>query len=273
MAAPANNSSNLRQRILTGVGLGTALLAALWWLPTPAWAVLMGFIVAAGAWEWADMIGYAGRLRIVYSVLAPLLAAALHLLPIASIALACGAFWLLLAPLWLARGWPIPKGAAGGALGWLVLAPTGFAAIYLHAYSPRLLLACILLTVIADSAAYFSGRRFGGHFIRRKLAPRISPGKSWEGVIGGAVAVALYTLAISLGLLACASACAMRLQGFAFLLFVASILGDLFESHAKRQAGIKDSGSLLPGHGGVLDRMDSLTAVLPLAFCFLVFWK
>jgi len=154
-------------------------------------------------------------------------------------------------------------------LGWLLLAPTGYAAVAVHSFSPRLLFATMLLAVIADSAAYFTGRRYGRH----KLAPRISPGKSWEGALGAALAVALYVLAIAVFALHESAGNSLRLLGYSFILFVASILGDLFESHAKRQAGIKDSGNWLPGHGGVLDRIDSLAAVLPLALGFLLLWN
>src|SRR5262249_46458483 len=131
---------------------------------------------------------------------------------------------------------------------------------------PALLLAVLGAVWISDSAAYFVGRRFG----KRKLAPSISPGKTWEGVAGALVAVVLYALAWAalgkpgnrllggpLGVLALAAA----LAGLA----VVGIIGDLFESLIKRQAGVKDSGTLLPGHGGILDRIDAPVAMLPLA--------
>ncbi len=227
-------------------------------------------IVALGAWEWAGLVKFAPLARLGYAAITPLLSLAVYdHAPRESIAITAAVFWLVLAPLWLARGWRIPGGLGGALLGWLLLAPTGYAAVYLHGYSPRLLLACILLAVIADSAAYFSGRRFGKH----KLAPRISPGKSWEGAIGAALAVAVYALLIGFFALHESPGKTALLLGFALILFVASILGDLFESHGKRQAGIKDSGDWLPGHGGILDRIDSLTAVLPLALCFLLLWQ
>ena len=268
MAAPANNSSSAR--ILTGLALGAVFLAALLGLPTPAWGMVMLGIVALGAWEWAGLVKFEARERLAYTLATPLITlAAYHYIPKELIAATAAVFWLLLAPLWLARGWAIPGGPGGALLGWLLLAPTGYAAVYLHGTSPKLLLACILLAVIADSAAYFSGRRFGRH----KLAPRISPGKSWEGAIGAALAVAIYALLVSVFVLHETAGRGAILLGSALILFVASILGDLFESHAKRQAGIKDSGNWLPGHGGVLDRIDSLAAVLPLALCFLLLWQ
>jgi phosphatidate cytidylyltransferase len=124
--------------------------------------------------------------------------------------------------------------------------------------SPWLLLGVMALVWIADTAAYFAGRRFG----RRKLAPGISPGKSWEGVAGAGIALVLYASAIS------AAIVGLRIPGALILaaaLLYFSILGDLFESWMKRLAGVKDSGTILPGHGGILDRIDALTAALPIA--------
>jgi phosphatidate cytidylyltransferase len=128
----------------------------------------------------------------------------------------------------------------------------------MSALRPLEVLLVLVLVWIADTAAYFMGRAWG----RRKLAPSISPGKSWEGAIGGVGGAAAYAII-----------CANFIQGIAWPAFLAaavllamvSIVGDLFESAAKRQAGVKDSGTLLPGHGGILDRIDSATAVLPLA--------
>lgn len=270
MAAPANNSSSARQRILTGLVLGAVFLSALLGLPTPAWGGVMLAVVGLGAWEWANLVKFSPKARLFYALTTPLLTfIAAQLAPAEAIAGFAALFWLLIVPLWLARGWTIPRGGDGGLIGWMLLLPTGYAAIHLHAHDPLLLLACILLAVIADSAAYFTGRRYG----RRKLAPRISPGKSWEGAYGAALAVALYALLVNVFALHADPAHVALLLLFVLILFVASILGDLFESHAKRQAGIKDSGHWLPGHGGVLDRIDSLTAVLPLALCFLLLWQ
>lgn len=265
MAAPANNSSNLKSRVLTGLMLGGVFLAALLYLPTAAWGLVMYAIVALGGWEWGGLLKLARPARYAYALSVPLMALALgqlpnHLLVFAPLL----PFWLLLVPLWLKRLWPLPHGPWGLMLGWVILAPTGLAAIELHRASPNLVLGAILLAVIADSGAYFTGRMFG----KRKLAPAISPGKTWEGAMGAAAAVVLYALAVSAGFPSCSLGCLGGLELAAFLLFVASVLGDLFESHAKRQAGVKDSGDWLPGHGGVLDRADSLSAVLPLAYLF-----
>ena len=152
------------------------------------------------------------------------------------------------------------------AVGVLALVPAFAALIELRAGHPGLLLAVLGTAWISDSAAYLVGRRFG----RRKLAPSISPGKTWEGVAGALVAVAVYALAwVALGApdnrwlggpLAIPALAAVLLA-----LAVVGIIGDLFESLIKRQAGVKDSGNLLPGHGGILDRIDAPVAMLPLA--------
>jgi phosphatidate cytidylyltransferase len=147
-----------------------------------------------------------------------------------------------------------------------------FAAIVaLYHHSPLYLLSVMVLVWIADIGAYFSGKAFG----KRKLAPSISPGKSWEGAIGGASAVLLISaLTVLFGGAALADTFAVAVQarfGWAALaavlvvLAAASVVGDLFESQLKRRAGVKDSSRLLPGHGGVLDRIDALVPVLPLA--------
>ena len=150
-------------------------------------------------------------------------------------------------------------------IGWLVLIATWMALVELQARSPALLLAFMAVVWIADTAAYFTGRRFG----RRKLAPSISPGKTWEGVWGalsatGAYALLLLALAPSAGLREPRSiAVAALWLALVLLLTAMSIVGDLFESQLKRQRGVKDSGNLLPGHGGVLDRIDALLAAMP----------
>jgi phosphatidate cytidylyltransferase len=161
-------------------------------------------------------------------------------------------FWIVVAPFWLRRGVQ-RRGLA--VAGFVVILPAALAFVILK---PLEVLLVLLLVWIADTAAYFVGRAWG----KRKLAPAISPGKTWEGALGGAAGALVY--AIILGTF---------IEGLfwvpyllaAALLAVLSIVGDLFESAAKRQAAVKDSGTLLPGHGGVLDRIDSATAALPAA--------
>ena len=178
------------------------------------------------------------------------------------------AFWIVAAPLWLARK-ARPSPGTCAVAGWLVVWPTWYAFVVLRDASPWLLLAIAALVWVADIAAYFAGRKFGRH----KLAPAVSPGKTWEGVAGAMLGVALYGVALDY----VAQAHPTPLSGiFGFSLGVPvivamlglaalSVVGDLFESWMKRGAGLKDSSSLLPGHGGILDRIDALTSTLPVA--------
>jgi phosphatidate cytidylyltransferase len=163
-------------------------------------------------------------------------------------------FWVVAAPLWLWRGVRELHRPALAAAGFVVIVP---AALALAILEPAEVLAVLVLVWIADTAAYFVGRAFGRH----KLAPSISPGKTWEGAAGGVGGALVY--AILLGMLAGSAWWAYL--AIAVVLAALSIVGDLFESAAKRQAGVKDSGTLLPGHGGIMDRIDSATATLPLA--------
>ena len=169
--------------------------------------------------------------------------------------LLAAAFWLLLAPLWLWRGVAAEHQRLLALAGVPVLLPAGLAMVALPA--PQLL-AVLALTWIADTAAYFAGTRWGRH----KLAPSVSPGKTWEGAAGGLVGVLVYAGIMAAMVEGIAWA---PFLGTAALLAALSIVGDLFESAAKRQAAVKDSGALLPGHGGILDRIDSATSTLPIA--------
>jgi phosphatidate cytidylyltransferase len=164
-------------------------------------------------------------------------------------------FWIVLAPLWMWRGVRPAQATWIGAAGFAVLVPAGLA---MAALEPLEVLLVLVLVWIADTAAYFVGRAWG----QRRLAPAISPGKSWEGAIGGLIGAAVYAIIIAFFTERSAW---LALVATAVLLGMVSIVGDLFESAAKRQAGVKDSGALLPGHGGMLDRIDSATATLPLA--------
>jgi phosphatidate cytidylyltransferase len=209
----------------------------------------MALVVAAAAYEWARLCGmqpvlYAVALAFLFFVIKP--EPAWFLL--------AGAFWILVAPLWLWRGVSPGHRRLLALAGVPLLVPAGLALV---ALPPREVLAVLVLCWVADTAAYFVGVRYG----RRKLAPAISPGKTWEGAAGGLAGVLAYALALGLW----AGARLDLLLAAAALLAVLSVVGDLFESAAKRQAGVKDSGALLPGHGGVLDRIDSATATLPLA--------
>jgi len=232
-----------------------------------------------GAGEWAGLAGFrpAGAVLFVAAVL--LIGASLLFAgaagfsddkgwPEALLVSLCGTttlFWLFIAPLWLYSGWRVTSAPALAIVGWLLLIATWVAVVQVRARGPGLLLALMAIVWIADTAAYFAGRRFGRH----KLAPSISPGKTWEGVAGAMLAVAAYALALlafaeSGGWVhAVTPGAAAAWTVLAVLLASLSIVGDLFESHMKRQRGVKDSGRLLPGHGGVLDRIDALIAAMP----------
>lgn len=256
----------LKQRVITAIILLTLFGAALFGLPAIGWAALTWGIILIGAREWAVLAQLSGWRGTWYAVLTAAMMAGL-LLPSAEplalpLYLAAALGWLIGVPLWLARGWQIRQQAVMALVGWLVLLPTGLALVALRATSPWLLLGVMALVWIADSAAYFAGRRFGKH----KLAPSISPGKTWEGAAGALLGVLLYVGALTAShngtLLGFGWVSGLLLAAFWVAL---SIIGDLFESAIKRQAGVKDSGTLLPGHGGLLDRIDALTSTLPLA--------
>jgi phosphatidate cytidylyltransferase len=244
------------RRAGTAAVLLAALVAALFLLPRAGIVVLMALVVAAAALEWARLCALSVALYAGGAVVAFLVAFGLDLSR--PVFLVATAFWLLAAPAWLWQRVRSEQRAALAAAGFVVLVPAALAMVALEPGEALLVLA---VAWIADTAAYLAGTRWGRH----KLAPAISPGKTWEGAAGGLIGAGAYAMILSLIL---AGAQATRMAAFvgaAALLVTVSIVGDLFESAAKRQAGVKDSGALLPGHGGVLDRIDSATAILPVA--------
>jgi phosphatidate cytidylyltransferase len=229
----------------------------------------MAAVVGAAAYEWATLSHYSARVAALYAGL--LAGCALILLKLAgvdwpvyqsAIIWLALAFWLVVAPLWLLGRWQAPQPFVRAAVGVVVLLPTWVALLYLHARGPAVLLGVMAVVWIADTAAYFAGRQFGRH----KLAPAISPGKTWEGVAGALVALAIYAAVLSQLTTLPLLSLFFMIAGLLYL----SVLGDLFESWIKRVAGMKDSGNLLPGHGGVLDRIDALTSTLPVATGMLI---
>ena len=266
-------------RILTALVLIPVTIAALFLLPPRAWGALTLMIVIIASNEWAMLSGYRKQSGLLVVAGTFLIGACLLFTPwpgfdagggwpealVVSICGAATLFWVVIAPAWLYFGWRIESKIVLTLVGWLALTATWVAVVQLQTRSPALLLALMAIVWIADSAAYFAGRRFG----KRKLAPAISPGKTWEGVYGGLIAVAVYALALlpfaegagySAPMLAPSAIVWVALVlGLAGL----SVVGDLFESQLKRHRGVKDSGKLLPGHGGVLDRIDALMAALP----------
>lgn len=262
---------SVKTRVATAAPLIIGLLAALYWAPTPLWIGLTGIVLVLAAHEWAGMAGIARTPALFYACVIGAISLSLAFIApgLAEAYYPALAFWLL-APLLLAHSVSIRPPALHLLLGGIVLIPTHLGMIALRNISPDLLVVVVGVVVIADSAAYFSGRRFGKH----KLAPGISPGKTWEGAIGAGLAITLYAALLHLfAPSVCNLHCLVQALAVFWTLFGLSVLGDLFESTLKRQAGIKDSGNLLPGHGGILDRIDSLTAVLPAATLFWMWLK
>jgi phosphatidate cytidylyltransferase len=250
----------LRQRVITALLLGPVLLWVVLWAPHRVTLCVIGAAILIGAWEWAQFCRLPAIGRWCYALLvaAALFAAAQvddsNLAPLFAGAIV----WWSIALCWLL--WAPIKGQAwlAGLAGLAALVPTWLALTRVHAaeHGPQILLLFLLLIFAADIGAYFAGRRFG----RFKLAPRVSPGKTWEGAIGGLLA------GVGVAVLGGAMF-GFRQPAFMALCFATvmlSIVGDLTESMFKRQTGIKDSSALLPGHGGVLDRIDSITAAAPM---------
>jgi phosphatidate cytidylyltransferase len=274
----------LKQRIITAAVLLAILLPALFWPSPMPFAVVTLLLLAAGAWEWGRLngVGQVGAVLAAVACLALCVASwRLGLLdrPLPVLWTIAGALWVL-AGAWLLRsgvtGWSrIPRpvrmvcGVLALWLAWLAVAQARVIGV-------NFLLSVLVLVWVADIFAYFAGRAFGLKFTRQKLAPTISPGKSWEGVWGGMAGVLVLAAAwaaMDATLQAQVPSLYTRLAApGAWLLVIAvlflaamSVVGDLVESLIKRSAGVKDSSHLLPGHGGVLDRVDALLPTLPLA--------
>lgn len=269
----------LKTRVVTAFVLVLSFLAALFLLPAFAWDGLMVLLSLFAALEWGRFMGMRRLGSTAYAILTTAAVAILILLApdqwpfvaLAAFSAILLLFWIVIVPFWLRFNRP-PTGVLSlGVVGWLAIVPLVYAMVYLRAASPLGLLLLMLVVWIADTGAYFSGKRFGKH----KLAPAISPGKTVEGALGGLVLVAFYGLGLGLFLLpdilanagfeVVSSSTAVVSVLVVAALAVLSIIGDLFESMLKRQRGLKDSGMLLPGHGGILDRVDGLTSTLPFA--------
>lgn len=258
----------LRTRIITAAVLIAGFLIALFMTSTQVWALLTLGITLIGIWEWSNLIklnkiqmtclvavASGLGLFVIYASKTPF--ASYQLLVVLGLLGIAILFWMLVAPVWLITRNTCKHRLAMSLLGVSLLLATWVGIVGLHDISPWLLLAIIATVSIADSAAYFAGKRFGRH----KLAPEISPGKTWEGVAGAIFAITLYGAVL----------CYVRHHSLwlivgLWLVVILSIMGDLFESLLKRQAGLKDSGQLLPGHGGVLDRIDGLIPALAVTF-------
>ncbi len=284
----------LKQRIITALILAPAAIASIFYLPISYFAGLLMAIIAIGAWEWARFMGITNtRQRLVYVVITSMLIAALWWkLPVEET-------WLVITGLqtdvtsllWLAVLWwtiaaifmfSYPKSSAFWAknkfiialFGWLTIVPTWLAFMVLRTNNyaldefqgAQLLMYLFMLVWSADVGAYFVGKAMG----KNKLMPNVSPGKTIEGFLGGVACAAILTLIVGFSLDWSSDEFTKALIVTALIATV-SVLGDLTESMFKRQAGVKDSGTILPGHGGILDRIDSLTATAPVfALCYVL---
>ena len=241
----------LKQRIITALVLLAILLPALFYPSPVPFAAVVLVLMAGGAWEWGRLNGCGPVASVAVGAVCVAMCAASWLLglvdqPLDTLWLAAGAFWVL-GGAWLLHagvpGWPRIPGPVRLVAGVLALWLAWLAVVQARTVGINFLLSVMTLVWMADIAAYFAGRAFGLRFTRNKLAPSISPGKSWEGVWGGVAGAAM------------------------------SVVGDLIESLIKRSAGVKDSSNLLPGHGGVLDRVDALLPTLPLAMMLMTLVK
>ena len=271
----------LKQRILTALILAPIMIGGIFYLPVPEFMIFIGVITALGAWEWANLSGITNKVgRVVYAAVVGLILLGLQHFDLeqeSEVLYGALVWWVLalilvathpkLTPLW--KSTPVRL-----LMGLVILVPmwVGFVQIKSYPYSDYLMLYVMFLVWGADVGAYFAGRTFG----KRKLAPNVSPGKTWEGVYGGLATTMLFAVIAGLIL---QSKTMMDLSVKQWVLLfaitlavtVVSVVGDLVESMVKRHRGIKDSSNLLPGHGGVMDRIDSMTAALPifaLAFSF-----
>lgn len=274
----------LKQRVITALALLLILLPAVFYhSPAPFCAIAL-VLIAAGAWEWGRLNGYGQAASLAAGLVCVAACTAAWWLGMLEQSLAL--LWIVAGAVWvLAGAWALHRGVSAWSghpralrlvagmlalwLAWLALAQARVIGV-------NLLLSILVLVWVADIFAYFAGRTFGGRFSRGKLAPSISPGKSWEGVWGGMAGVVTLALAwrwadAAWGATVPSLYSHLGMKGTWLLLIAAvfmaamSVVGDLFESLVKRSAGVKDSSALLPGHGGVLDRIDALLPTLPLA--------
>lgn len=264
-------TSILAKRVATALVLGGGLLAGIWFLDSDWLALLLGALMTIGAWEWAGFIPMRSiATRGVYALaMAAVIFAtwrygrgdlATQLILVGGLAWWTASAWWISGP-----RWQLPRSVKAVA-GFLVLVPAWAALVRLHMVPTLgiwLFLYVFALVAAADVGAYFSGRWLG----RTRLAPAVSPGKTWEGLAGGLLVGAI--LAVVSGILLNVDV-AVFLGASVFVVLV-SVVGDLTESILKRQVGIKDSGRILPGHGGIMDRIDSLVAAAPVFVLALYF--
>lgn len=269
----------LRTRVVTAVVALLVLLTLIFLASDAVWSLFMLAVAFVCCWEWSRFCALGSAGQSAFLALSGVAGGALWVLyqrggadafaRISTIAFVTAAvFWIAVAPWWVARHLR-PAPAVRALAGWVVVWPTWVACVALREAGPWVLLAAAALIWVADIAAYFTGKRFGRH----KLAPAVSPGKTWEGVVGALVGVGVYGLVLALvshardlpfGPIFDPAAGIPAIMAM-MVLAVLGVVGDLFESWMKRGVGMKDSSGLLPGHGGMLDRVDALTSTLPVA--------
>lgn len=261
----------LKARVISALIMAPLVICGVLFLDNPVFSSILGAIALAGVWEWSHLIPLKTMTgRVIYTAAIAVLMWLLWLtgleLLIKPLLLVAFVWWLC-ALLWLSR----PELGAQASLlnsslkmvaGVLVILPAWAALSTLHAHGergPTLTLMLLMLVWLADIGAYFAGRQWG----KRKLAPAISPGKTWEGVYGGLLASLLFA-AIAGGLFSHSLRWTLAFMLISLIAAMFSVAGDLLESLMKRQSGIKDSGNIIPGHGGIFDRIDSLVAAAPM---------
>ncbi len=261
----------LKARILTAVVILPLFLASLFYLSDIFWIIVLLAITTIGSREWSRLAQFSVRNTILFMLLTVFVGGELLFLlwdatqidvyssSFIAVYLSSLIFWVIAVPFILKQVVNIRHPIFWMLIGWIVLFPTCLALYQLRAISPWLLLGFMATIWISDTAAYFTGRSLGKH----KLAPTISPNKTWEGVAGALVAVSVYAFVWTIW--QPNPTFAFTLIPILLIMALLGIIGDLYESLVKRQAGVKDSGTLLPGHGGILDRIDALTSALPFA--------
>ncbi len=273
----------LKERIVTAIIMVILISASIIFLPMLWLAALFAGFILVAAWEWAALAGFHSSINKFFltAFIALLMAAVIEYAQLFEVVvlwarvqdiLGLSGLWWAIALLWV-KTYPASaiiwqSTAMRVLMGCLTLVPTWLALVYLRMQEHGIILMFILMALVAaaDIGAYFSGKAWG----KSKLAPMVSPGKSWAGFWGGIACSGVFSTVIWL-LFGREQYSLLVLLAIALATTLASVLGDLLESMVKRQQGVKDSGRILPGHGGMMDRMDSMTAAAPVfALCLML---
>lgn len=272
----------VKTRVITALMMLSVVAGLVFFANVYVWLAAVSAMLAWAAVEWANLAKFSKLAKAAYAFLLPASLGGGYALFLQNTpelmglwVLTAVGFWLLIVPLWLYYGWRVTSKPVLAVVGALILLATGWCLLLVRPTAEQawVLLGLLMVIWVADSVAFFAGRAFGKH----KLAPSISPGKTIEGAVGAWLGVAVYLGFVTFGLTWLSQSFAFfenwhglpialsipKLLLLAFILTYVSILGDLFESWLKRCAGVKDSGSALPGHGGILDRIDAILSTLP----------